>query len=89
MYLREAHNVNVAIFPLAVMPISSFYCYHFYKTINNTFYRWAWGGKKTLKLSDIELEENLIHPLIGFHAITGNDYVSSFFRKDKKNVLGY
>ena len=45
--------------------------------------------KKILKLSDIDLEENLIHPLTGFHAITSNDYVSSFFRKGKKNVLGY
>ena len=42
-----------------------------------------------LKLSDIDSEENLIDPLTGFHAITGNDYVSSSFRKGKKNVLGY
>ena len=53
--------------------------------------------KKTLKLGDIDLEENLIHPLIGFHVndymalhYTGNDYMSSFFRKgEKKNVLRY
>ena len=43
--------------------------------------------KKILKLSDIHLD--LIHPLIGFHAITGNDYMSSFFRKGKKNALRY
>ena len=46
------------------------------------------GRRKNFK-SDIDLRENLIGPLIGFHAITGNDYVSSFFRKGKKNVLGY
>ena len=53
--------------------------------------------KKTLRLSGIDLEENLFHPLIGFHAndymslhYTGNDYMSSIFRKgEKKNVLGY
>ena len=44
--------------------------------------------KKILKLSDIDLEENLIHPLTGFHSITGNDYVSSFFKKDKKIFWG-
>ena len=30
------------------------------------------------------INENLKKPLIGFHAFTGNDYVSSFFRKGKK-----
>ena len=44
--------------------------------------------KKHLKLSDIDLEENLIDSLIGFHALTGNDYVSSFFRKGKKKCFG-
>ena len=30
------------------------------------------------------INENLKKPLIGFNAFTGNDYVSSFFRKGKK-----
>ena len=34
--------------------------------------------RKYLKLNDIDSEENLIDSLLGFHAITGNDCVSSF-----------
>ena len=35
-------------------------------------------------LSDVNLQENYRSSLIGFHAFTGNDYVSSFFRKGKQ-----
>ena len=37
--------------------------------------------RKGLYLSDIEMEDGFKKCLIGFHAFTGNDYVSSFFRK--------
>ena len=42
--------------------------------------------KKYWKLSDekINLDDNLINFLIGLHIITGNNWASSFFRKDKK-----
>ena len=40
-------------------------------------------NRKGLFLSDIEMEDGLKKCLIGFHAFTGNDYVSSFFRKGK------
>ena len=39
--------------------------------------------RKTYRLSDIDLEDELIDALIGFHAFTGNDFTSSFFRKAK------
>ena len=41
-------------------------------------------NRKVLQLSDIELSSDEKEALIGFHAFTGNDYVSSFFRKGKK-----
>ena len=75
-------------FPLPVIPILSFYCLHFYKTIKNKFQLQMGMGRRKKFKSDIDLRENLIGPLIGFHAITGNDYVSSFFRKGKKMFWG-
>ncbi len=44
------------------------------------------GGKnrKGLWLGDIDMEVNMKECLIGFHAFTGNDYISSFFRKGKE-----
>eukprot|EP00794_Sanderia_malayensis_P014842 gene14842-biopygen11931 len=39
--------------------------------------------RKGMILSDIEIDECKKSSLIGFHAFTGNDYVSSFFRKGK------
>lgn len=78
-------------FPLPVIPISLFYCLHFlqdHKEHNLIIDRHG-KDNKTLKLSNINLEENLIDPLTGFYAITVKDYVNSFFRKGEKNVLGY
>ena len=37
-----------------------------------------------MRLSNIDIEKDLVHTLIGFHAFTGNDYISSFFRKGKE-----
>ena len=37
-----------------------------------------------LRLSDIDMEEDLVDAIVGFHAFTGNDYVSSFIRKGKE-----
>ena len=39
--------------------------------------------RKGIKLSDIEMSTERKRCLIGFHAFTGNDYISSFFRKAK------
>ena len=47
---------------------------------------WDFGvGKhrKGLWLEKIQISDDLKKYLIGFHAFTGNDYVSSFFRKGK------
>ena len=44
--------------------------------------------RKYIELSEIELEEPILSSLIGFHALTGNDFVSSFFRKGKKKCFG-
>ena len=40
--------------------------------------------KKGLWLCDIELSDAEKEYLIGFHAFTGNDYISSFLRKEKR-----
>ena len=39
--------------------------------------------RKSYRMSDIELEDDIIESLIGFHAFTGNDFVRCFFRKGK------
>ena len=91
MHWRQTHNVNVTIFSpsgdtdIIVLLLAFLQDHEEHILIIDGHGE----DKKNLKLSDIDLEENLIHSLIGFHAITGNDYVSSFFRKGKKNVLGY
>ena len=38
----------------------------------------------TFTLSSINLDDDIIDSLIGFHAFTGNDFTSSFFRKSKQ-----
>ena len=40
--------------------------------------------KKILQLNSIDMSDEHKSALIGFHAFTGNDYVSSIFRKSKK-----
>ena len=39
--------------------------------------------RRGLPLAEIEFEPEVKESLIGFHAFTGNDYVSSFYRKGK------
>ena len=39
---------------------------------------------KVMQLSNIDNEKHLVYALIGFHAFTGNDHISSFFRKGKE-----
>ena len=41
-------------------------------------------NRKVMPLSNIDIEEDLVHALMGFHAFAGNDYISSFFRKGKE-----
>ena len=40
-------------------------------------------NRKTINLKKIPLSQQIKSSLIGFHSFTGNDYVSSFFRKGK------
>ena len=40
-------------------------------------------NKKVMRLSNKGTEKDLVDALIGFRACTGNDYISSFFRKGK------
>ena len=40
-------------------------------------------SRKVIPLNSIVMDNHLRNALIGFHAFTGNDYVSSFFRKGK------
>ena len=39
--------------------------------------------RKLLRLSDVDMSIQEKRSLIGFHAFTGNDYVSAFFKKGK------
>ena len=39
--------------------------------------------RQGMRLSDVDMLESEKKCLIGFHAFTGNDYISSFFRKGK------
>ena len=43
-------------------------------------------SRKVIKLSDIDMDTNKKTALIGFHAFTRNDYVSSIFRRSKAPV---
>ena len=40
-------------------------------------------NRKQIWLGNFNIESELLQALIGFHSFTGNDYVSSFFRKGK------
>lgn len=40
-------------------------------------------NRKAIWLDEVEIPSDHCNALIGFHAFTGNDYVSSFFRKGK------
>ena len=42
-------------------------------------------SRKILQLSSIDMSDEHKKALIGFHSFTGNDYVSSFFRKSKSH----
>ena len=41
-------------------------------------------SRKVLQLSMIDMPDNLKSALVGFHAFSGNDYISSIFRKSKR-----
>ena len=95
MHLMKVHNVNVKIFSpsgdtdIIILLLALFY---FYQTIlpeHILIIDRHGKDNKILKSSNINLEENLIDPLTGFYAITVKDYMNSFLRKGKKNVLGY
>ena len=53
--------------------------------INRVYLDYGKGKlRKGIWLNDLSIEEQMKEPLIGFHAFTGNDYVSSFFKKGKQ-----
>ena len=41
-------------------------------------------SRKVFRFKDVDIEDDRIDALIGFHAFTGNDYISSFFRQGKE-----
>ena len=43
-------------------------------------------NRKVLKLNSIDMDKEKKLALLGFHAATGNDYVSSFFRRGKEKA---
>ena len=44
-------------------------------------------GRRQVRLSDIDIDGEIIDSLIGFHSFTGNDFCSSFFRKGKETCF--
>ena len=40
-------------------------------------------NRKVINLCNANMTDDLKQTLLGFHAFTGNDYVSSFFTKEK------
>ena len=42
------------------------------------------SSRRIIWLGNIDLEDDITKFLIGFHAFTGNDFVSSFFRRGKE-----
>ena len=37
--------------------------------------------RTVIRESNIDLEQDAVEALVGFHSFTGNDYLSSFFRR--------
>ena len=44
-------------------------------------------NRKGVWLNSIDLDDNIRAALIGFHAFTGNDYVSSFSKRGKQGCF--
>ena len=44
-------------------------------------------NKKKFRISDVDVESDIIDALIGLHVFSRNDYIISFFRKEKKHLL--
>ena len=44
-------------------------------------------NRKGVWLNSVDLNDNIRAALIGFHAFTGNDYVSSFFKRGKQGCF--
>ena len=52
---------------------------------NKIFLDYGTGkNKKVLRLSEVNMDNDKKPALVCFHALTGNDYISSIFRKSKK-----
>ena len=45
-------------------------------------------SRRIIWLGNIDLEDNITKFLIGFHALTGNDFVSSFFFVEERKSVG-
>ena len=55
---------------------------------NKIFLHYGTGkNKKALKLSEVNMDNDRKPTLLGFHALTGNDYISAIFRKSQKSLL--
>ena len=54
-------------------------------TLNRVFYDYSAGkNRKCICLNEYRVPRDEKEALIGLHAVTGNDYTSSFFRKGKR-----
>ena len=70
----RSHSADIDIL---VIQLGKSECQQIYLDSGTGLYR------KGIKLSDIEMSTERKRCLIGFHAFTGNDYISSFLRKGK------
>ena len=70
-------DIDINILCIAMFPLQAERIWIDYGTGDN---------RKVLKLNSIDMGEEKKLALLGFHAATGNDYVSSFFRRGKKKA---
>ena len=76
----RCHSGDTDIFILAVVMLYMFRDWVVYDDGHGK-------SQKLFKLADVHIEDEVIDALIWFHAFTGNDYVSSFFRKGKETCF--
>ena len=70
--------------PSADVDINVLFISIFQEEFNKTWIAYGTGEhRKILPLNIIDMDSEMKSALIGFHAPTGNDYVSSFFRHGK------
>ena len=84
--LNENPEQNIIVrSPSGDVDINILFIAIFQENTDNIWLDYGTGEqRKVLPLSKIVMDNEKKYALIGFHALTGNDYVSSFFRRGKE-----